>query len=634
MQVMDLSNQEKDTIFWLMEKLIGIPVTQANRHEVVLSNVIRRVHATSSKSLNHYLSFVTKNEEELGFLISAMTIHTTSWFREMPHYKNLEQFLTRRRFSLPGTKFRLLSAAASTGEEIYSFGMILESFRRQISGFEYELIGTDIDEVSLERARSAVYKIDDISVVPEAYRRFLVQRARYGKNHFSPDMEIQKRSQFKVGNLLDISNLNLGKFDQIVCRNVLIYFQTKEVSHVISQLLKFLDGTGVLTLGHCEMIDGKAFDLVCTGNATYQRTSAVKASAPKTEEHIHVLIVDDSAAVRTWLAKVLEDQGIKVSNAESAEAATEFLKRQRVDLIILDLNLPGQHGLDWLVETRRKGEKAPVVLFTEVNAAEAPNVLEALSETAQDYMNKATIGANGNEIIERVRALVKNRSNSSSAPAEKAKVPIVKKMRPRPKEFKPSVILVGASTGGTEAVAQLLHQMPKDCPPVVVVQHIPPEFATAFLTKLAQVSGLTVGTARNGLDLLPGHVYMSTDDLHIGLKAFGGKLSVFQSSSEKLFGQRPSVDFLFRSAALVKEQKILACLLTGMGKDGAKGLVELADAGALALAQDESSSIVWGMPGEAVRLGAAHICQDPRRLREVICSITRDGRLPIWAVMD
>ncbi len=616
----NLRQSDRDLIFDLAHKLTGTAEVQSTRHEIVITNVLRRMSQVGKPNLLSYLNYVSENEAELSHFISAVTIHTTGWFREMPHYKRMEQRLSLNPSKLIGKKIRLLSAACSTGEELYSFGMIFETFRRQIPGFDYELIGFDVDPICVQRADTGFYAINDLSGIPQVYRHFLIPR-RSGEANYVIEPEIRRRSYFHVGNLLDTETMIHDPFDYVVCRNVLIYFSEEKINSIIAHLLSLVKSDGALTLGHSESIDARRFNLVAQGESTYRRADET-AILPMREKPITVLAIDDSSWVRMWLATALADHGIKVITADSVESATELMSRNKYDLITLDLNLPGQNGIEWLTRVRKEGITVPVIILTETRAEQAPEVLEALSGSSQDYVNKSQLGANSQEFVDRIQGLVRayrNRADNDQKPATFEEF----KMKAQLQLTHPDLILVGASTGGTDALCQLLEKMPANCPPIVCVQHIPREFASAFLDRLAKSSGLKPASPEKGKELLNDHIYLSTIDAHIGVRLGGDKINVYYSHGDKVSGHRPSVDYLFQTASFLRNKRVLACLLTGMGRDGAQGLLELKRNGALTMAQDERSSIVWGMPGEAVRLGAPMVVGNLRELREILMQSIR-----------
>ena len=615
MAIERLQSSERDLVFKLAREITGTAFSEPSRHEVIITNVIRRVNSTHCSSLKNYLDYVAKNPDELDHMISAMTIHTTSWFREVPHFRSLEHRLRELGPNLIGQKFRFLSAACSTGEEVFSVGCVLESFRRQYVGFEYELYGIDLDPISLDKAKTAIYEIDKFDAVPRAYHAFFQYRKNLSERTFSVDAQIRKRSYFSKANLHEIEKLDLGHFDLIFCRNVLIYFKNEEVDVSVEKLLKFLKPKGYLSIGHCESIQARNFDVTCIGNSTYTRTSNLAFKMDETLS-MHVLVVDDSKSVCEWVRALLQRNGIQCDTTFSAEEATLYLRDHAVDLVVLDFNLPGKSGVEWLTEQRAHNFQSPVVLLTDVHAEDAPQILEALNGLAQDYMNKSQVGSAPEEFVSRLKGIISSGRNRFENFDKKQ--PPQPTQRERPAFDNADLILVGASTGGTEAMSLLLANMPKTAPPIVCVQHIPVEFAQAFFKRLCDISGLKVGVCRHGQELLPGYIYMPLIDAHVGIRQVGDRMSCYLSNAEKIWSQRPSVDFLFQSASFLANKKVLAVLLTGMGKDGAAGMLELKKAGAYTMAQDQNSSLVWGMPGEAFKLGAVKCLGDVHQLREIL----------------
>lgn len=631
MKVFTLSPEEKQQIFKLAQRLVGGYTEPHLQHELTVNNLITRIRLTGNRSLAEYLRYVTENEEEVGFLISALTIHTTSWFRERPHYKNFQSDLLKNGVELNKMKVRLLCVACSTGEEVYSFGFILESIRRKFPGFEYEIVGVDLDPISLKKAESGIYQFDQKSWPTEFdhYINLTPLTGPAGSNGstgspspsdtFVIDPNVRRRSKFVNANALHLREAHLGQFDYVVCRNMLIYFSRDSVNKIVEGLLELLKPEGTLTLGHCEPINSDRFKLKSMGNSSFKRIPKVQEAPIDFQQKISVLVVDDSSTVQRWLRAALEKRGVTVFTAGSAEEATIQLSRHSVDLITLDLNLPGQHGLAWLSERRSSGMTTPVILFTEVRAEKAPEVLTALDGLAQDYLNKASVSQDSSNFLDHVTSLV-----NAQRERRQTSVNVPKREMSRgksPRIFPPDVILIGASTGGTDSIRQILSGFPSNadyCPPVVIVQHIPNEFAPAFSQRMAEVSGLKIGNTTHGTHLEKQTLYMAHDSAHIGIAKTRGKLMLVRQQPRVGDNYCPSVDYLFRSAIDVGDSNVMALLLTGMGKDGARALLELRNHGAFTAVQDKGSSAVWGMPGEAVRLGAAEYIGNLQELRQVL----------------
>jgi chemotaxis response regulator CheB/chemotaxis methyl-accepting protein methylase len=615
--VVSLTPEEREIVFGMIHRITGTCGRDNLRHEVIVANVSRRMQQIGCKTLAQYFTRITQDREELDYFISVGTIHTTSWFRELPHFRNLENWLRDKdRTNLK--RFRMLVAACSTGEEAYSYACVLEAFRRSRTDFEYEITACDIDPISVAKAQAGVYRVDDFSPIPQPYRPFLVSRMRLGENHYIVDPEIQKRVKFKTNNILELNLGPVEKFDWISCRNVLIYFDQLQIKKIVANFAKVLRPEGRLVVGHCETIDGKPHQMKSVGNASYELPGRLTAQEVADQAPLRVLVVEDSTAVRNWLKKYLEEKGCSVVTATSVAEAHERAKDSVFDIVSLDIHLGDESGLDWLSKQRAMGLNKPVVLLTDVNAQEAPDVLKALEGLAEDYINKALIGLHPEELIDRLQAIAKSHRSRGKMPEKTAGSSNVHKVKSHLSIERPDLIVVGASTGGTDAMCKVLADLPKDCPPVVCVQHIPAEFAKTFHMRLLQVSGLKEGVIDRGKALMNGHLYIPTHDVHVGVRSTAGLISGYLSDSEKISSHRPSVDFLFNSAAHLRGKKVLAILLTGMGRDGAKGMLELKNAGATTMVQDEMSSVVWGMPGEAAKLGAAMVIGNVRELRHLL----------------
>jgi chemotaxis response regulator CheB/chemotaxis methyl-accepting protein methylase len=612
-----LTPDERELIFSMAHRITGTCGHASSKHEIIISNIVRRMQVLQMPSLTAYFSKVLQAQAELDYFVSAVTIHTTSWFRETPHFRNLEQWLQDRGSVEAGRwKLRVLSAGCSSGEEPFSLSCVLEVYRRSHPGFEYEVVGFDIDPISIQKAKNAIYKIENLSNIPIAYRSMFISRNRFGESFYAVDAEIAKRTTFVVGNLLSPPMLEGDNFDLIFCRNALIYFTASQVVSIVKKLSAHIAKNGRLTLGHCENVDAREFRMLGVGNSTYE---FLKSAPEESQAATAVLVFDDSRPVRMWLSKLFGDAGIKVFAAENTMEANQLISSEKIDIITLDLHLGSESGLEWLKQQRQAGLTIPTILVTDVNAQEAPDVLLALDGIAEDYVNKATVGMNGQDLIDRTRAIVKQdrlrkKSNRDVSVGDSN----YQRVKDRLEAVRPDIILVGASTGGTEAISKLISSMPPDSPPVVCVQHIPTEFAKSFYARLVGTSGLKAGLLDRERVLEAGYIYFPVPDTHVGVKTTGNIITAFPSSADKISSHRPSVDYLFRTASQCHGLKVMAFLLTGMGRDGAQGLLELRNQGAITLAQDELSSVVWGMPGEAVRLGAVQLVGNLRELRAVL----------------
>ncbi|MBN1239157.1 MAG: chemotaxis response regulator protein-glutamate methylesterase [Gammaproteobacteria bacterium] len=331
-------------------------------------------------------------------------------------------------------------------------------------------------------------------------------------------------------------------------------------------------------------------------------------SAAAADRPIRVLIVDDSALTRRLLTAMLsEDPGIEVvGTAADPYLARERIKQLRPDVLTLDVEMPRMDGITFLRNLMRL-HPMPVVMVSSLTEKGADVTLDALALGVVDFVTKPKLdledglAALGDEIREKVRvaaaAQVRAGTPGRSAPPER-----------RPKrhlDTTDKLIALGASTGGTEAIKAVLCALPADAPGVVIVQHIPPRFSTTFAQRVDALSPLTVKEAEHGEAVLPGHAYIAPGGRHLRIRRSGGRYLCQLDDDRPVNRHRPSVDVLFESLEAAAGPNVAAALLTGMGTDGARGLLALRRSGAGTFAQDRASSVVWGMPGEAMRIGAA-----------------------------
>ena len=337
---------------------------------------------------------------------------------------------------------------------------------------------------------------------------------------------------------------------------------------------------------------------------------------------IKVLIVDDSALVRKLLTEMLSAApGIEVvGTAADPFAARERIKQLNPDVITLDVEMPRMDGITFL-ENLMRLRPMPVVMVSSLTQQGADVTLRSLELGAVDFVAKPRIDVAGTltdyteELVAKVKVAAQARINPrahlprAARPVEErrsadAVLPMMSTGR-RKLRTTERVIAVGSSTGGTEAIRELLEALPADAPAVVIAQHIPAAFSKPFAERMDRSSPMSVCQAQDGQYLLPGHVYIAPGDHHLMVERDGARYRCRLNDGPHVNRHRPSVDVLFRSMAQNVGPNALGVILTGMGDDGARGLKEMLDAGAGTIAQDEASSVVWGMPGAAVKLGGA-----------------------------
>ncbi len=338
---------------------------------------------------------------------------------------------------------------------------------------------------------------------------------------------------------------------------------------------------------------------------------------------VRVLIIDDSALVRMLLTEILgSDPGIEVVGA----AADPYIARQKIkklnpDVLTLDVEMPRMNGITFLDNLMRL-RPMPVVMVSSLTENGAETTLQALDLGAVDYIFKPrTDIANGlqdyaEEIIAKVKmaagARVRTKDDRARGNRELIRPHAADELsaqgKPKPQlRGTDKIIAIGASTGGTEAIAEILEFLPPDMPGIVVTQHIPEIFSRSFAQHLDRRSQLTVAVAQDGQQINRGQVYIAPGNMHLKVLKEGGRYICRLDDGERVNRHKPSVDVMFHSLAQSAGADAVGVILTGMGRDGAAGLGEMRQAGALTLAQDEKTSVVWGMPGASVKLGS--VCE-------------------------
>jgi two-component system chemotaxis response regulator CheB len=357
---------------------------------------------------------------------------------------------------------------------------------------------------------------------------------------------------------------------------------------------------------------------------------------------IQVLVIDDSAVVRQLLGSLLgSEPGFRVDVASDPLIAMEKMRRARPDVILLDLDLPRMDGLTFLRKLMRE-DPIPVVVCAALAGPRTDAGMQALEEGALEIVAKPTLGLRDflhesrDQLVDSLRAAALARLRPPARPAPdraRAQAQAAARTRVAPRRPAPSpggfqLLALGASTGGTEALRDLLQVLPPELPPLLVVQHMPPYYTRAFAERLDALSRLEVKEAAEGDEARPGRVLVAPGDRHLVVHRRGGRYVVSLDDGPLVSRHRPSVDVLFRSVAESAGPGAVGVLLTGMGSDGAAGLLELRRRGGATLVQDEASSVVFGMPKEAIALGAAERVVALESLPAAIleCVAARAGR--------
>ncbi|MET3107600.1 two-component system chemotaxis response regulator CheB [Oxalobacteraceae bacterium GrIS 2.11] len=330
---------------------------------------------------------------------------------------------------------------------------------------------------------------------------------------------------------------------------------------------------------------------------------------------IKVLIVDDSALIRSVLTEIISSQPDMevVGTAPDPLVARELIKKTNPDVLTLDVEMPKMDGLEFLEKLMRL-RPMPVLMVSSLTERGSEITMRALELGAVDFVTKPKISIQSGMleytelIADKIRTVSRARIRSRAQAAADTKhqqggnLPALRS----PLISSEKLIIVGASTGGTEAIKTFLMKMPADCPGILITQHMPEGFTKSFAKRLDSLCQISVCEAEGEERILPGHAYIAPGHSHLVLARSGANYMTRLNKDEPVNRHRPSVDVLFRSAAINAGKNAVGVILTGMGKDGAAGMLEMKQSGSYNFAQDEASCVVFGMPREAVAVGAVH----------------------------
>ncbi len=356
----------------------------------------------------------------------------------------------------------------------------------------------------------------------------------------------------------------------------------------------------------------------------------------KKEKGIKALIIDDSAVMRQMLTMILhEDPGIRVVGAAANPLiAREKIKALKPDVLTLDVEMPGMDGITFLEKLMRL-YPLPVVMVSSHTEKGADATLRALDLGAVDFVAKPQ----GNlregmtpELMDEIRVKVRAAAGAHVRTVTSGPRPSASRLQLLPTNTtstRDGIVVIGASAGGTQAIAEILPKLPRSTPGIAIVQHMPPKFTASFAERLDDQCELEVREAKSGDRLKPGVVLIAPGGYHMAIMKAGGGYAVRVFEDEPVNRHRPSVDVLFHSAAEVARSEALGVILTGMGSDGARGLRAMKTAGAHTLAQDEKSCVVFGMPEQAIRQGAVCEVVSLERIAERILEWANPEKQPV-----
>jgi two-component system chemotaxis response regulator CheB len=330
---------------------------------------------------------------------------------------------------------------------------------------------------------------------------------------------------------------------------------------------------------------------------------------------IKVLIVDDSALIRSVMSEIISSQPDMevVGVAPDPLVARELIKQTNPDVLTLDVEMPKMDGLDFLEKLMRL-RPMPVVMVSSLTERGSEITLRALELGAVDFVTKPKMSIQSGMleyaelITDKIRTASKARVKATVRTVPSADrgadgtLPAIR----NPLTSSEKLIIIGASTGGTEAIKEFLIQMPSDCPGILITQHMPEGFTRSFARRLDGLCKISVNEAAGDERILPGHAYIAPGHSHLLLARSGANYVTQLDQGPPVNRHRPAVDVLFRSAAVNAGKNAVGVILTGMGKDGAQGMLEMKNAGAYNFAQDEATCVVFGMPREAIAVGATN----------------------------
>lgn len=618
-----------------------------HRLELLRARLQAQLQATGDRCFSTFHDAISRDGAEgsaAQLLIDLSTINHTSFFREPASLRFLAERLVER---LRGGQLsvRVWSAGSSTGQEPYSLAMLMSELLDSFIGRRLQCWASDLSLGVLRRAAAAIYDERQLAGVgEERLRRFFLKGRGSQAGNWRVVPEIRSLVSF---HRLDLrrSQWNVpGEFDAILCRNVLIYFEESERPALIDRLSNRLLEGGWLVIGQGEIAPDRPGRLEKVAPAVFRKIAGARpadsaavpparpSSIPRSRVEAAVLIVDDSKTARSRIREALEiEPRFRLLEAVDPFDAAEVMRKVVPRALVLDVEMPKMDGLTFL-RILMKQHPLPVVLCT----SQVERGLTGLELGALDVIPKPNwtapeeFSAWAVRMLEGVRHAVSCRSKSE--PEDASILP----SRPSPGEsgifaagegkhsadailpkrpFNPRsaptepIVLLGASTGGVQTLHRLLAAIPKESPGIVIVQHLPKDFTAAFAARLNDnpAIGAEVSEAKNGDRVERGTVRVIPGDFHGLIRRAGDGYKIELAKGPAVNRFRPSVDVLFRSAAQAAGPRALGVLLTGMLDDGADGLREMRDEGAMTIAQNEATSIVFGMPREAIRRNAARL---------------------------
>ena len=364
-------------------------------------------------------------------------------------------------------------------------------------------------------------------------------------------------------------------------------------------------------------------------------TAARPQPAPAQADVARVMICDDSAVIRGAIGRMLEsDAGVRiVARVANGRQAVAEVERQQIDVVVLDIEMPEMDGMQALPLLLRADPGLRIIMASTLTTRGADVALRALRLGAADYIPKPSTAAIADdsfrrELVAKVKGLARLRRRAAAPSAAMPAKPAVLTLRAASAQ-RPSLLAIGSSTGGPQALFALVQALGRAVPvPVVLTQHMPPAFTTLLAEHLGKLGGIACSEARDGEAIEPGRLYLAPGDRHLLIEGATGRLRARLSDAPAENFCRPSVDPMLRSAVAACGGRVLVVMLTGMGHDGLAGTREVVAAGGAAIAQDEATSVVWGMPGAIAQAGLCHKVLPLPMLAGAVLDLLSPRRLP------
>ena len=667
--------KSSSVFFELLEEVCGLKLNESKRNRLLTPMKSRcdALGLSGMAALGDHLRKLPLSHPEWLHIFEIVTTHKTSFFREADHFQFIVDVFLPVWEKQGNKKLEIWSAGTSTGEEAYTLAMVLDRYLK--GRCDFHILATDIDLDCLEIARRGVYPKKKLEEVPQAYHQdYFMMGSGEIAEWVSIHPSLKAHITFQEHNLTDLPYKWPNRFQLILCRNVLMYLTEVWTKKVLRALFDSTGDNGYFFVGHSETFHDKDLPWKYVQPSTFEKNPAYKvseASAPARETSsrptrlvsvpqysrtaptgkprpvaafptpttasaeaqtsaenqssvstkIRVLIVDDSKTIRKMLSDIFSrDPRIEVVGLASNPIEAETLiPLVHPDVMTLDLMMPFMDGVTFLKKLLPV-KPIPVVVISSLGLDEGVQVIRALELGAVDYFQKPALSEffrQAPSICQKIRmaAVAKVRGQA----VDVASAPLITAHQNTSRKFDHTmVILIGASTGGTEAIREILIQFPRQVPPIVIVQHLPVMFSTAFAQRLNDVCPFGVREAVDKEKLEPGRAYVAPGGMHTGVVSRpDGGCSIALLDAEPINHHKPSIDHLFESAAFLGS-RALGVLLTGMGSDGAKGLLGLRMRGSHTVVQDEESCVVFGMPKEAIRLGAAERVASLNEIPEAI----------------